>query len=217
MRSPSSQQRARRAQALALAPVRQVRELPPPQRLVDPAGLVVPQAVHQVGDDVGEVVGEPDRGSGRPAASGRRRRRTRRSPRAGSPGSRAAGRRRGPARRRARTARSGTTSPIAPSRRRPASIVRRAARSSAGIDRSPGLSPPATSVTPLDEGLRRASATSAAKLGDASVAPVPLVSVRCRRSVSDIEQPPSLERAPQGDLVGVLEVAADRQSDWPAG
>jgi len=36
----------------------EVGELQPPEGFVDPAGLVVPQAVGQVGGDVGEVVGE---------------------------------------------------------------------------------------------------------------------------------------------------------------
>ena len=48
-----------------LAPVRQVAELPPPQRLDESAGLVVDQPVGQGRGDVDEVVGQPaDRGLG---------------------------------------------------------------------------------------------------------------------------------------------------------
>ena len=61
-RSPTAAPAARR---MPRPPARDVGELPPPQRLVQAAGAVVPQSVRHGGGDARQVVGEPLKTSSR--------------------------------------------------------------------------------------------------------------------------------------------------------
>src|SRR3954451_1753466 len=110
----------------------------------------------------------------------------------------------------------GTTSPMAPSRA-PATSTWLTASRTIGSATS-GLVPLATVVV-ASRGARASSAVSAASRVSSprSSSSRSRASDRAPVGASDIEQSPSLERSAERDLVGVLEVAADRQAGGDPG
>ena len=195
-----------------VAPRGDVGELPPPQRLVDVAGAVVAQAVLEVARDRGEVVGElalDDLGDVgvEDVAVGVDRVEHRRP--AGAAGPRGRPR----ARRRAGTPRAGVKSVWTPE---PGA---RRARSGVISSSSSGMALPTSFSSAIARRASRKLSTELAicwaksSVAESSIAPTATSLSRSIGVVSSSSRaPPSCERPPEGDLVGVLQVPAHGQS-----